>query len=203
MTSPDPKTYFCLLFSDPKTESRLPLLNLDIYVPRDERFSQVKLSDFIAYALKSAGQVLVAGIRGFIDKTPTEFDTFQDILDLYEGGIKKPNGVGAKGCIPFAMVKELARSDGEKPLKFPVPDVINGIFSSSLYLYLFIKLKHLNCCAIRKGYIVIKDGVRKRKVINLLIAFSVDKSAWRTDEEFGREMLAGVNPIIIRRLQVI
>lgn len=137
--------------NDHNTESRLPLLSLDIYVPRDERLSHIKFSDFLAYALKSLGQIIVPEIKAIFDKTPHEFDTFQDVLNLYEGGIKLP----AEHKLPWEMLKELVRSDGEQLLKFPLPDVIKE-----------------------------------------------DKSAWRTDEEFAREMLAGVNPVSIRRLHV-
>ncbi|PSR85368.1 Linoleate 9S-lipoxygenase [Actinidia chinensis var. chinensis] len=143
--------------ADPNTESRLPLLSLDFYVPRDERFSQAKMSDFLADALKSIGQILLPEIASLFDRTPNEFDTFQNVLNLYEGGIKLPNAVPhceIRDCIPWEMLKELVRSDGERFLKFPMPDVI------------------------------------KR-----------DKSAWKADEEFAREMLAGVNPVVIRRLQ--
>ncbi|KAL6971463.1 Lox9p [Sarracenia purpurea var. burkii] len=142
--------------NDPNTESRLPLLSLDIYVPRDERFSHVKMSDFLAYALKSLGQVLPPGIESLFNKTK-EFDTFEDVMNLYQGGIKLPKGVSPskfRDCIPWEMLKELVRSDGEQFLKFPLPDVIKE-----------------------------------------------NTSAWRTDEEFAREMLAGVNPVLIRRLQ--
>ncbi|KAK9992582.1 hypothetical protein SO802_027567 [Lithocarpus litseifolius] len=142
---------------DPCSESRLPLLSLDIYVPRDEQFGLLKFSDFLAYALKSLVQILLPKLTSLCDKNFNEFDSFQDVLKLYEGGIKLPNEETTSKIrehIPCELLRELIRNDGERFLKFPVPDVIKG-----------------------------------------------DKSAWRTDEEFGREMLAGVNPVVIRRLQ--
>ncbi|KAL6340905.1 hypothetical protein AAG906_032016 [Vitis piasezkii] len=143
---------------DPNTESRLPLLmSLNIYVPRDERFGHLKMSDFLAYALKSIVQFLLPEFEALCDSTPNEFDSFQDVLDLYEGGIKVPEGPlldKIKDNIPLEMLKELVRTDGEHLFKFPMPQVIKE-----------------------------------------------DKSAWRTDEEFAREMLAGLNPVVIRLLQ--
>ncbi|XP_031101675.1 probable linoleate 9S-lipoxygenase 5 [Ipomoea triloba] len=144
--------------TDPNSESRIPLItSLDIYVPRDEKFGHLKLADFLTYALKSVAQFLLPEFESLFDSTPTEFDSFQDILNLYEGGIKLPQGpllTAIADNIPIEMLKELIRSDGEGLFKFPTPQVIQQ-----------------------------------------------DKTAWRTDEEFGREMLAGVNPVIISRLQ--
>ncbi|KAF8401691.1 hypothetical protein HHK36_012637 [Tetracentron sinense] len=143
--------------NDPKSESRLPLLSLDIYVPRDERFGHIKMSDFLAYALKSLVQILIPELKALSDSTPNEFDTFQDVLNLYEGGIQLPDVPTlntVRNAIPLHMLKELIRTDGEQILKFPMPQVLQE-----------------------------------------------DKSAWRTDEEFGREMLAGVNPVCINCLQ--
>ncbi|XP_043721257.1 probable linoleate 9S-lipoxygenase 5 [Telopea speciosissima] len=144
--------------TDPNSETRIPLLlSLNIYIPRDERFGHLKLSDFLAYALKALVQFLLPELKAFCDSTPNEFDTFQDVLDLYEGGIQLPNGPTldkVKDAIPLELLKELFRSDGERLLKFPTPQVIKE-----------------------------------------------DKFAWRTDEEFAREMLAGVNPVCICRLE--
>ncbi|KAL1197543.1 Linoleate 9S-lipoxygenase 5 [Cardamine amara subsp. amara] len=143
--------------SDPNSESRLALLNLNIYVPRDERFSHVKFSDFLAYALKSVTQVIVPEIASVCDKTINEFDSFEDVFHLYDGSIKLANGQTIsklRDVIPWEMFRELVRNDGERFLKFPLPDVLKE-----------------------------------------------SRSAWRTDEEFAREMLAGLNPVVISRLQ--
>lgn len=117
------------MIADPNTESRLCLLNLNIYVPRDEKFAQVKFSDFIGYAIKSVGQVLVPEIKAVFDKTVNEFDTFKDVLDLYEKNPQVPDDQSLakiKDCVPWELLRELIRSDGERYLNFPVPEVIKG-----------------------------------------------------------------------------
>ncbi|KAB2619776.1 linoleate 9S-lipoxygenase 5 [Pyrus ussuriensis x Pyrus communis] len=135
-------TYDAFLFTfDPNTESRLPIVSsLSIYVPRDERFGHLKMSDFLAYALKSIAQFIRPEIEALFDKTPNEFDSFEDVYS------RKSETT----YIPTEMLKEIFRTDGALFLRFPMPEVIKE-----------------------------------------------DKTAWRTDEEFAREMLAGVNPVNI------
>ncbi|XP_062084763.1 probable linoleate 9S-lipoxygenase 5 [Humulus lupulus] len=143
--------------TDRNTETRLNLaLSLNIYAPRDERFGHLKLADFLAYALKSIGQFLKPEIEDLFNSTPNEFDSIEDVFKLYEGGVDVPEGLlkSVRDNIPAEMLKEIFRTDGERFLKFPVPQVIKE-----------------------------------------------NKTAWNTDEEFAREMLAGINPVMIHRLQ--
>jgi len=104
-------------------------MSLDIYVPRDERFGHLKLSDFLASAVKSIVQVLKPELESLFDSTPHEFDSFEDVFKLYEGGIKVPEGIlkNVRDKIPAELLKEILRTDGERFLKFPVPQVIKGI----------------------------------------------------------------------------
>ncbi|KAL3538114.1 hypothetical protein ACH5RR_001480 [Cinchona calisaya] len=127
-------------------------MSLNIYVPRDERFGHLKTSDFLAYALKSIFQFFSSEFEAAFDNTPSEFDSFEDVQKIYEGGIKIPKRVTENISIEF--LKQLLPMEGGGLLKYPFPKIIEG-----------------------------------------------DKSAWRTDEEFAREMVAGLNPVIISGLQ--
>ena len=136
--------------TDPESESRLPLLmSLNIYVPRDERFGHLKLSDFLAYALKSIVQFLIPEFEALCDSTPNEFDSFDDTLKLYEGGFKLPEGPlldRIKENIPLEMLKELIRTDGEGYTKFPMPQVIKGTSTSTMFFIHTRRNKNISVC---------------------------------------------------------
>ncbi|XP_021772933.1 probable linoleate 9S-lipoxygenase 5 [Chenopodium quinoa] len=143
---------------DPHTESRLPLAKAkDVYVPRDEKFAHLKLSDFMGDTVKSISQGVFGMLDAIFDWTPTKFHNFKEVHDLYEGAIKLQDRSFLdkfRKLVPTAFLKALFRSDGADFLNYPKPDIIKE-----------------------------------------------DESAWRTDEEFTRQMLAGINPFIIRRLE--
>ncbi|KAL5062717.1 hypothetical protein RYX36_024454 [Vicia faba] len=136
---------------DPKSEKRSDF----VYLPRDESFGHLKSSDFLVYVLKSVSQNVIPQLQSALSLqfNRPEFNTFDEVRTFYEGGIKLPTNALSK-LSPIPLFKELLRTDGEAPLKFPPPKVIQ-----------------------------------------------VNQSGWMTDEEFTREMIAGVNPHIIKRLQ--
>ncbi|XVE89674.1 hypothetical protein DITRI_Ditri20bG0014900 [Diplodiscus trichospermus] len=146
--------------TDPNTESRrfLPATVFNIYVPRDERFGHLKMSDFLAYNLKAFVNQIFPLLEAFVDLTPNEFDSFKEVDDLYFNGIPLPTDAlnQLASDIPLDMMKEFFRTDGQQLLKFPVPQVIQD---------------------------------RSKP------------TAWRTDEEFSRELVSGVNPLLIRLLK--
>lgn len=122
--------FVLFVYIDPKSESPLPLIeSLFIYVPRDERFGHLKMSDLIAYALKSISQILKPDELDALLHTQKGFDSLEDVLKLYEGGVELPDGLlkFVRSTTPAETVKELFRTDGERVLKFPVPQVIKGV----------------------------------------------------------------------------
>jgi len=126
------KIFYVITLTDPNSESRVKLLmSLNIYVPRDERFGHLKMSDFLAYGLKSIAQFLKPELESIFDSTPNEFDNFQDVLKLYEGGVKLLDGLleTIRDNIPAEMLKQVFPTDGEGLLKYPMPQVIKGIIS--------------------------------------------------------------------------
>ncbi|KAA3468686.1 linoleate 9S-lipoxygenase 6-like [Gossypium australe] len=145
--------------TDPNTESRVFLPEvLNIYVPRDEQFGHLKLSDFIAFNLKGLVNQIIPLLEAYVNLTPNEFDSFKDVDNLYFNGIPLPTDLinQIASNIPLEMMQEFFRSDGQQLLKYPVPQVIQN---------------------------------RSNPI------------AWRTDEEFGREMIAGLNPLLIQLLK--
>lgn len=115
------------MFVDPHTESRLPLMKgRDVYIPRDEKFGHVKFSDFMGDTIKSISQGVAGILDAIFDRTPKEFDSFQEVTEMFKGGIKLPQLKKIRDNVPTKFLKALFRSDGAPVFKYPLPDIIKG-----------------------------------------------------------------------------
>lgn len=123
--------------TDPNTETRVSILKINGYVPRDEKFSHEKMSDAIAYALKALVQITRPELEALFDSTPNEFDSYEDVLKLFEGKFELPASLldGIRKILHSEFLKEIFRTDGEKFLKFPVPQVIKGKLYNSFVTF--------------------------------------------------------------------
>jgi hypothetical protein len=98
-------------------------------VPRDERFGHIKKSDFYGYAIKALVNAVIPAIRTYVDLSPGEFDSFKDIMKLYEGGIQLPKIPALEDLrkqFPLELVKDVLPVGGDYLLKLPMPQIIKG-----------------------------------------------------------------------------
>lgn len=86
------------------------------------------MSDFLGHTLKAVSISIKPGLQSIFDVTPTEFDNFKEVDDLFQGGFPVPFNAFktlTEDLTP-PLFKALLRNDGEKFLKFPTPQVVKG-----------------------------------------------------------------------------
>ncbi|KAJ4956296.1 hypothetical protein NE237_013079 [Protea cynaroides] len=145
---------------DPLTESRPEIIDLDIYVPPDERFSPQKMKEFISNSIEDVVHFLIPEAKTLLKNESTgSFQSFKGIHEMYsnnrneelEGWITEK----LKTLVPEELINEITHATKRQQLKFPTPQIIE-----------------------------------KKEM------------AWKEDNEFGRQMLAGVNAAVIERLRI-
>ncbi|KAJ7561183.1 hypothetical protein O6H91_03G017200 [Diphasiastrum complanatum] len=119
--------------ADPNSESLTFILE-DNYIPRDERFSVVKNSDFIGDGLKAIVHILIPALESFFQMNNNHFETLKDVKNLYDQGINLteclpvslPQAEQPFILSPFELINELTDTTGGDPslLRYPVPQVI-------------------------------------------------------------------------------
>lgn len=128
-------TFFRFSLAGSATEMRVA----SPYIPTDERFDHVKLSDNKADMVRAAGHAISSKIQAKLSKK-TSFESIEEVKKLYapkgkfDGGINNvlptKADVSTRDQQPLVFLKELTakRNDGEKNniLLFPIPQIIQG-----------------------------------------------------------------------------
>lgn len=102
---------------------------MDFYVPPDDRFSPVKLSEFISNSIRAIVHFVIPEVKSVFEGSIRNFESFGQMRkDLYsshrrsilEGVVMEK----LKALVPEEFIKEVVRVVKENPLKFPIPEVI-------------------------------------------------------------------------------
>lgn len=102
---------------------------MDFYVPPDDRFSPVKLSEFISNSIRAIVHFVIPEVKSVFEGSIRNFESFGQMRkDLYsshrrsilEGVVMEK----LKALLPEEFIKEVVRVVKENPLKFPIPEVI-------------------------------------------------------------------------------
>ncbi|KAG0560102.1 hypothetical protein KC19_10G154500 [Ceratodon purpureus] len=122
--------------SDPKTETRYQNVYGEFYVPSDERFDYVKMSDNKADLAKAGGHIAQTKLQVKVLKKAS-FESIADVKKLFapKGETSGLNNVlpdkadvPAKDQHPLRFLNELTaqRADGQKPnaFRFPIPQIL-------------------------------------------------------------------------------
>lgn len=131
----------CFTNIDPSTESRPEKINLDIYVPPDERFSPKKLSEFIGNSIRASLHFLIPEAKSLLDKDP-HFQSFDEIRGMFSSDkSRKVEGrltEKLQKLVPEHLFNQITRASKGDPMKFPEPQIIASDAAYNLpFLLLF------------------------------------------------------------------
>ncbi|KAJ6674451.1 LIPOXYGENASE [Salix viminalis] len=122
--------------TEPSAESRTETINLDIYVPPDERFSPKKLSEFISNSIQATVHFIIPEAKSLFKQDSSSFESFDEIHDMFssKGGqavegkvrekLKGKVREKLKKLVPNVLFKEINYAGKEDLLKFPLPQIV-------------------------------------------------------------------------------
>ena len=121
------------------TETRKHMINLDFYIPPDERFSPTKLAEVLTLAVQAVTHFVLpeskAQFHGNINSFRSWFEQLKG--DLY----RKPQQPVVDGQVMDKLktsvpshktYKQVSKMVKETPVKFPIPQVIERKSSAAL-----------------------------------------------------------------------
>lgn len=117
------------------------MINLDVYVPSDERLNPKKLTELISHSIQAAAQFLVPEAESLVQQDSSNFESFDEVHNMFSGDRSQieEEWVTAKlkNILPADLLKEVTDLATKNPLKFPSPQIIAGyhlIFTVHIHL---------------------------------------------------------------------